>query len=565
MIFLCELTKQPNIYGKIILHGRRLEVRMMNVGEVLKIPILEKCHVIGGEVGKNREVLYVNMMDAPDIIHYLKPNVLLVTTGYHIKDNIEFLIELIRSMEKKGCAALGIKTKRFLKEIPDEIRDLADELAFPIIDIPMDLSLGDIVNHTLSYILDKRTNELQQAINVHKQFTNHIMSGRGVEKLIDNLSEILGLPVSLLDQYAKCICCSPRGTGISTETSSLFPINQLRLKAISNSSVTFSLINNKQTYSIFPFRTYEKKIGYLAVIGEIHLNDHSAYLTIEQAANVISFEWMKENALKQNYERIKNDFFFHFVEGSTYSQEEIINRAAEFSLQRDQRYVCAAGMLDTPDFSGTYTQTLLKNDAIFDYIEEELMSLSVDAHLFKKGDHCVLLFERSEKERDSNVFLVLKQIQASVNKHFNQSISFGVSNLAVNFLYVKNAFKEAMDTLKTNSLSGKKFFIEGYRTKDISELLRVIPTQDLKDFYLNALNKLSSPKYDEDETLLKTLFVYVETHCQISETAKRLFVHRNTVVYRLEKCQELLEKDISDPETTLQIRLAMHIKAMLQL
>ncbi|RKJ30086.1 PucR family transcriptional regulator, partial [Butyricicoccus sp. 1XD8-22] len=65
---------------------------------------------------------------------------------------------------------------------------------------------------------------------------------------------------------------------------------------------------------------------------------------------------------------------------------------------------------------------------------------------------------------------------------------------------------------------------------------------------------------DEQTILFETLNEYLECHCQISETAKRLFVHRNTVIYRIEKCSSLLNKDLKDPEVTLQLRLALRIR-----
>ena len=63
--------------------------------------------------------------------------------------------------------------------------------------------------------------------------------------------------------------------------------------------------------------------------------------------------------------------------------------------------------------------------------------------------------------------------------------------------------------------------------------------------------------------LLQTLSVYLETHCQLAETAKRLYIHRNTVIYRLEKCEEIIGRSLKDPEETLRLRMAFRIKALL--
>ncbi|MBD8070105.1 PucR family transcriptional regulator [Bacillus sp. PS06] len=536
----------------------------MKVAEVLEVPVLKGCQLIGGHTGIHREVLHVNMMDAPDIISFLKPYELLVTTAYHLKDEPSLLLELINEMANKECAALGIKTKRFLQEIPQEAIHLANERSLPVFELPNEASLGDIVNHTLSYILDKRTNELQFAIDTHKKFANHILSGKGIPQLLKSLSSMIGSPVILLDQYAKPIYYA-RNDEKYIEPLKEFNSSDDYFYFPNIPYFMFTLLANKVTYSLFSVYTYEKKAGYLVVIGEILPRDHSTILTIEQATNVLSFELTKENALSQHYKRVKNDFFFHFVEGQYSTQEEIMNRAKEFHLQDEQKYLCVTGELDGSIVVESYTQNQLKIDSIYEFIEDELKLFPFQAHLFTKGRTCTLLIEIEEVEQVESVVLpTLTTIQTKVTSQFSRTISFGVSNVSLNLVDVKNSYKEAADALVIGHQSGKLAFIQTYRTKDIRELLRSIPKQDLQDFYHNALGGLSAQEFNHDPTLLQTLFVYLEAHCQISETAKRLYVHRNTVVYRLEKCEELLGRSLHDSETSLQIRLAFQIKNILE-
>ncbi|CAI8849362.1 Purine catabolism regulatory protein [Bacillus licheniformis] len=158
----------------------------------------------------------------------------------------------------------------------------------------------------------------------------------------------------------------------------------------------------------------------------------------------------------------------------------------------------------------------------------------------------------------------LKAFQRHASEHFQRTISFGISNLSHQLRDVPHICKEAVDALHSGHLSGSTEFIQTYHMKDVSELLRMIPADDLKTFYTHALHQLASlPK--DDPGLLQTLSVYLETHCQISETAKRLYIHRNTVIYRLEKCEELLGKSLKDADTTLRLRLALRIQMLLGL
>ncbi|WP_160722994.1 PucR family transcriptional regulator [Bacillus sp. USDA818B3_A] len=532
----------------------------MKMDELLTIPQLTGMHVIAGEAGTEREVASVNMMDAPDIIHFLKENEFLVTTAYHFKDHPHTLSELVTTMAEQGCAGLGIKTKRFLNEVPEEVIRLANKLTLPIIELPLELSLGEIVNLTFQTILDKKAAELQLVLETHKKFTTTIMQGKGLQSLLHDLSKMINRPVQLIDQHYNPI------TQPINSLDFYKLLDGINLQTTKPSPISFSIIAAKEECTLFPVHISDKKYGFLIIIERIDKTDQLTLLTIEQATNVISFSLMKENALKLHDRRIRNDFFLHFLDGTLSSQEEIIGRAAEFSLQNHQMYVCAVGKLDGELYHPTYIQQHEDTDELFDFIESDLAKTTSLIHFFKKGETCILLFTVQENITNPSAYLEsnLHEIQERVSKFFGNTISFGVSTLCQNFLQTKDAYKEAVDALSQGKLSKKKAYIQTYHTKDIMELMRQIPIEDLKNYYSFALSGFSDTKIAEEQSLLETLSVYLETHCQISETAKRLFVHRNTVVYRIEKCEEILGKSLKDPDTTLQIRLALRIKALFE-
>lgn len=538
----------------------------MKVYELLTIPPLAEMTIIAGDSGKDHEIHTVNMMDAPDIIHFLKPNELLVTTAYHLKDQPHLLTDLIKAMSEQGCAALGIKTKRFLQEVPEDARQLANKLSLPIIELPLALSLGEVVNHSLRAILDKRANELTLALETHKQFTHIIMQGKGIQQLLRDLSRMIKHPVQLMDQHYKLLY-NPYPSSESLLLHNALQTEGYSIPSSNHSHISFSVIATKQTYSLFPIHMSKKKVVFLIITGNMKKIDHLTSLIIEQATNVISFTLIKEEALKQHVRNIRNDFFLHYIEGAFSSQEEIISRATEFSLQHEQPYICAIGNIDDDEHRHTYTQRQQIADDIFDFIEGEVENTNPNIHFFTKGTACILLYEVPVHTTNPGLFTEpsLRQLQEKVFTNYESTISFGVSNVSHTFLQLKDAFKEATDALSQGAFSKKTAYIQTYQTKDVLELLRLIPQNDLKDFHSFALSGFTGKKMEDEQCLLETLSVYLETNCQISETAKRLFVHRNTVVYRIEKCEEILGKNIKDPETTLQIRLALRIKSILEL
>ncbi|EEL62109.1 PucR family transcriptional regulator [Bacillus cereus] len=538
----------------------------MKLYDIMKIPIFDQAKLIAGHKGVEQEVYTVNMMDAPDIIHFLKRNELLVTSAYHFKDDMYALRELIIQMKKQGCTALGIKTKRFLQEIPEDIISLADEIYFPIIELPFDIGLGDLVNQTLSYILDMRTNELHQAMQIHQQFSNHIISGKGINMILENLSSLIQLPVVLLDYHLRPIS-EHNNTKASIQSLKKFFINGRKLPLSTIEIVTFSLLTKtRDTVSIFPIYTQNNQYSYLVIDGFISPLNRSMVLAVEQAANVLAFELIKEHSLRQYSRRIQDEFFTNVINSVFSTQDEIINLGKEFNLSFDQKYICIIGKIDIKEFTMSFMEYQEEKDLIYDLIEEELNSYTANVHLFIKDDMYVLLvncdgiWRQTEKER---MISLLKNIQVKIYTYFQKSISFGIANSSEQLLHISHSFKEATDAFYYGEMSGSKEFIEIYQAKEISAILRMIPQEQLKKFYESTLHSLANENEKDHAVLLHTLSVYLETHCAISETAKRLFLHRNTVIYRLEKCEEILGRNIKDPNETLQLRIAFRIKPLI--
>jgi purine catabolism regulator len=536
----------------------------VKVKDVLELPSLEEAFTLAGHSGLYRNVQHVNMMDAPDIIHYLSKDDLLLTTAYHFKDDPSALLSLIRKMHERNCAGLCVKTKRFLKELPSDVLALANKLSFPIIEIPESVALGDVVNNTLGTILNTRTNELQQAIHAHQQFTNHVLSGRSIDELLQNLSLMIGYPVLLLNQHFKLLTqthydekASESSKKWNTQNTSFF------LKKTPYSC--FSIRDTHEVFSAFPVPTHEKRCGSLLVEENLAKLDQGKILMIEQAANVIAFELMKESALKQYERRAKNEFFTNFVDGKFTSKDEIRNRTKEFGLNCEQKYILIATKLDRNEKGISFTAHQMETDVVYEFLEEELESIPWPCHFFLKGTIGVIFVEVNDRwiGLHETIISALQHIQKGVLASFQRTISFGISSITQNLFEIESAYEEALDALDTGHFSGSMQFIQTYQTKDVTELLRVVPRQELKKFYDHTLQKLSSHTQDEEQRLLHTLSVFLETHCQISETAKRLYVHRNTVIYRLEKCEELLGKSLKDPDTTLRLRLALRIGTML--
>ncbi|MCO7175030.1 PucR family transcriptional regulator [Sporolactobacillus kofuensis] len=535
----------------------------MIVSDIFSQSTFSGFKLIAGDAGSDREIRNINMMDAPDIIDYLKSGDWLVTSGYHLKNNADFFEKLVRQMAEKGCAALGIKTKRFIEDIPDAVIQLANQLSFPLIFIPNSIPLVDIVNQTLSLILNTRTQELQFAIDKHQQFSSHIMNGEGALQILDSLSQFIGFPAALLDNYFKPIAVAHQGS-----IQNLFdPLKQVGSEFIQTRSFSssFCLINTHQVYTLFPLYTYKTKRHFLVIAGCTAMEDRIRVLTIEQAVNVLAFELIKDEALKQSDRKIRDAFFMKLITDEFSSKEEMINRAKEFGMQSEQKTIVIVGKLDIDDRQISFTTFRKKTNDVCEFMEGELANLPFPGFFFVKDTFCICLINVGEGWTNGQRQLLpyLGRVQNRVAQFFSETLSFGLSNLCVNLTDIATAYQAAVDALHVGLRSGRRAFIQIYQSNGFADLLRMVPMEDLYKLYRETFQGLAFSEKEEDKELFRTLIVYFESNCQISETAKKLYIHRNTVIYRIEKCEQLLGKNLKDPETGFMIRFAFRLKSLM--
>ena len=535
----------------------------MDIAHLLAQKELMPIKLVAGNTGIYREIRSITMMDAPDIIPFLRSDEFIITTAYHLKNNLPYFKELIVEMANIQCAGIGIKKNRFLYEIPQEILQLAEELHVPFIELPEHLSLGQINLIITEMILHSEASMLTYAMDIHRKFTDIIFKGQGVAQLIKHLSLVINREVQLISQFLRPIQLTQQYI-LALDVIKKTMKNGFSFPIFTNSAWYFSIIEDRSSYSIYPIDINTEKNFLLIINGFIDEKDTKLRLTIEQAINVLSFAILQEKALQQQKRNIRNQQFFDLLESPQLSNAMIKNKAEELHIPFQRPYVCIIGRIHQIGELHPYqTQNLL--DQIHHFCEGSFQSVRIPIHLFTVKNEFIFLYELQDIKTDYKLFIteLFKELAISITQYFDHQISFGVSNTMQNFSDIHRAVKEAQSA---GPVTGSQHeLISFYKRKEINELLQMIPENDLMNYQQMLFKPFMTLPIDEQLMLLETLFEYLENHCQISETAKRLFVHRNTVIYRLEKCSALLKKDLKDPEVTIQLRLALRIRNHLML
>lgn len=304
--------------------------------------------------------------------------------------------------------------------------------------------------------------------------------------------------------------------------------------------------------------------GYLLVLNPTLHSAQPPQLVIEQVANIIGFEMMKRQAVKERSRRYKNEFFSDLVEGRVATEQEMMNRGKNYGLLHLSPYVCVVASmddkLDSPNrIEPRFTDDIYaERDYLYAQLKLEFAKEGLPFVMFTKNDQFVLLV--SAQRTESSEKALLKRLTAAQDQFYNRlsiPISIGVGTLVDELIDIPLTYSQASDALHAGYSANMRLFVKSYRAKETVDLLRLINNEDLIKFHQDSFGDLLL-KEDRDE-LMKTLRVYLDNQCQIAETAKQLFVHRNTVIYRLEKCEQLTNRRLRDPIDSLRLRIAFVI------
>ena len=128
---------------------------MITVEKLLKLPVFQRSEVIAGNEGLGRPVRYVDVVEVPDVSSWINSDdVFFMTTAYAFRENMDALKNFLQTLVMHKAAGLGIKLGRFLHELPQEFCLYAEQHAFPLILLPLELHYSDAIRSLTRAILE---------------------------------------------------------------------------------------------------------------------------------------------------------------------------------------------------------------------------------------------------------------------------------------------------------------------------------------------------------------------------------------------------------------------------
>ena len=173
------------------------------------------------------------------------------------------------------------------------------------------------------------------------------------------------------------------------------------------------------------------------------------------------------------------------------------------------------------------------------------------------SDNIVLIKELREIISSDEIEAMAQQIIDTVHTESMMRVLIGVSSPAENINKLNNAYKEAQIALEVGKVFDEEKLILNYESLGIGRLIYQLPIR-LCELFLKEVFKKGDITLLDSETIL-TINKFFENDLNVSETSRQLFVHRNTLVYRLEKIYKLTGLDLRKFDQAIVFKVAMMV------
>lgn len=350
-----------------------------------------------------------------------------------------------------------------------------------------------------------------------------MISSQVLQTAIDELRGITRIDLCLMDMDGRVVVSTFQSDGIETKTVQLF----------GESAADSQVISGYHFFKVFDDRNVE-----YILIAKGAAED--AYMIGKVAVSEI------QNLITAYKERFDKNNFMQNLLLDNLLLVDIYNRAKKLHIEVEARRIVF--MIETRNE---------KDSNALETLKTLFASRAKDCITAVDERSIILVRELKADETYEDMVGVAQMIRDMLNAEAMSAVRISYGNIVEEIKEVSKSYKEAKMAMDVGKIFYAEKDIVAYSTLGIGRLIYQLPVSLCEMFMKEVFGENMPDSFDE-ETLM-TINKFFDNNLNISETSRQLFVHRNTLVYRLEKLQKSTGLDIRVFDDALTFKIALMV------
>jgi len=154
----------------------------------------------------------------------------------------------------------------------------------------------------------------------------------------------------------------------------------------------------------------------------------------------------------------------------------------------------------------------------------------------------------------------LRDLARQMRSEHNISLAIGIGNPCTSISDYRRGFGEASEAHQMGQHLSREGGVTHFNDLGVYRYLyKIARMDDLRDMYQDQVGRIATYDHRKGTDLLDTLETYLECAGNLTRTSNRLFVHRNTLIQRLERLQSLCDIDLQERSNWLTLQVAIKV------
>ncbi len=531
----------------------------LSVREVLAAPCLAEARVLAGADGLDRIVQRLNVMEVPDILPWVKPHELLLTTGYPIRDDPAALVQLVGELDDRGLAALAIKLHRYLDEVPQGLLEEADRRGFPIIEFPQGVGFDDVLNEVLGTLINRQAALAARSEEVHRALVSIVLDGGDLADLAVELATILAGPVLVTTPDGRVVAQAGDADELARITASTVFDSTGRFRVESEPAGVRD--DEPGPRAVVPIVAGRVDHGRIVTFSRTAISAADVH-SLERAATVAALAVTKGLAVAAVEDKYRADFLRDLLVGRLDDAAGAVAHARSLGWNVDRPMVVAVAELDPDQVPASVSGLDLRpvQERFATAWQTVMRGRDPRAPVASFNAEVVVLLEAVPAGDLGRLVSELDRQVAGDRGGGRLSFSLGMSRVAADASALAAAYEQARTAVRIGRRLQGPSARATFDQLGAYRLLALIPDgSELRGYVADVLGELAGDT-TEAADLRHTLEVLLDTSGNVAETARRLHFHYNTLRYRIEKLERLVGPFTTNAALRLDLALALRVR-----
>lgn len=494
------------------------------------------------------------------------------------------LPRVVQALLDGGVSAVAVAAAGALD--PAALR-LADGANVPLVQLPADTGLNQLERQAIAFIVDHRAELHTRGSEIYRALAQLAIDGKGLGAVLRAASQRAAKPVVLQDEHLALESishdrCPGLDEALLEELPSL-PITLMVPPGGASSdppTVRLPLPRPGLGRLVAPVVVNNRVGGYLSVIGPLHDLGELDQLVAGRAAAVCAIELAKRRAVLDTEHRLQGELLGDLLDGSLGNPEAMRGRARRLGLDLGEEQALLVFGYDRPPAGATgrnasapiretssagapaggAREVAHEPADLARRLRREVNGRFERSLVAAHGDIVAVMLPAAGLGGAAGIRRMADSIRPALITRAGVTVSAGFSATALGIEALCQAGQEAEQALRV----GQAMFGPD-RTTAFSELgvyrllfhLRAHP--ELEAFRREVLGRLLDYDSRNGGDLVRTLEAYFACNGNLSRTAEKLILHRNTLIYRMGRIHDITGCNLDDPDARLSLQLALKI------